>query len=83
MKKNVLLIITFVLCGVFAAWAQNNDGISYQAVVRDSENHLVYNTELQVTVSLANSATGTAVYSERHTVTSNANGLISLLIGDG
>jgi len=83
MKKHVLLMITFVLCGVFAAWAQNNDKISYQAVVRDSENRLVYNTELQVTVSLANSATGAAVYSERHTVTSNANGLISLLIGDG
>ena len=60
-----------------------NGKISYQAVVRDSENHLVYDTPLQVTVALANSETGTAVYSEQHAVTSNANGLISLLIGDG
>jgi uncharacterized protein (TIGR02145 family) len=60
-----------------------NGKISYQAVVRDSENHLVYDTPLQVTVALANSETGTAVYSEQHNVTSNANGLISLLIGDG
>jgi uncharacterized protein (TIGR02145 family) len=60
-----------------------NGKISYQAVVRDSENHLVYDTPLQVTIALANSETGAAVYSEQHAVTSNANGLISLLIGDG
>ena len=80
MKRNLLLLI--VLCCTMSMLAQNGK-ISYQAVVRDSENHLVYDTPLQVTVSLANSETGTAVYSEQHAVTSNANGLISLLIGDG
>ena len=60
-----------------------NDKISYQAVVRNSANQLVHDQDLDVTVSIANSETGTAVYTETHTVHSNANGLISLLIGDG
>ena len=65
-----------------AGLAQNGK-ISYQAVVRNSANQLVYDQDLDVTVGIANSETGTAVYTETHAVHSNANGLISLLIGDG
>lgn len=83
MKKNLFLIITLVLCCASAVFAQKNDKISYQAVVRNSENQLVYNTNLTVTVSIANSEGGSTVFEEQHAVTSNANGLISLLIGDG
>lgn len=82
MKKILLMIISLSICGMMTLFAQNNR-ISYQAVVRNSANQLIVNTELTVEVSLANSENGTAVYSERHTVTSNANGLISLLIGNG
>jgi len=60
-----------------------NDKISYQAVVRNSANQLVYDQDLTVTVGIANSESGTAVYTETHATHSNPNGLISLLIGDG
>ena len=78
-------ILTFAMMLLFTAavFAQNNDKISYQAVVRTSDNVLVYDQDLTVTIAIANSATGTAVYGEKHDVTSNANGLISLMIGDG
>ena len=74
------MIISFVA----AAFAQSgHDKISYQSVVRDGSNHLLYDTEITVAVSIANSGNPAVVYSETHTVTSNANGLISFLIGDG
>lgn len=74
--------MALMLCCAMTMFAQN-DKISYQAVVRGTDNHLVVNTALTVTVSLANSEDGAAVYTETHAVTSNMNGLISLLIGDG
>ncbi|MDY6327138.1 MAG: FISUMP domain-containing protein [Bacteroidales bacterium] len=74
--------MALMLCCAMTVFAQN-DKISYQAVVRGTDNHLVVNTAMTVTVSLANSEDGAAVYTETHAVTSNMNGLISLLIGDG
>ena len=83
--KKISLLILLIISFLAAAFAQSgHDKISYQSVVRDGSNHLVYNTQVTVAVSIANSSNPTSVvYSETHTVTSNANGLISFLIGDG
>ena len=82
MKRRLFFCMALMLCCATTVFAQN-DKISYQAVVRGTDNHLVVNTDLTVTVSLANSENGPVVYKETHAVTSNMNGLISLLIGDG
>lgn len=82
MKKKLLILISLVIFSAVSVFAQN-DKVSYQAVVRNSANQLVYNTDLTVTIAIANSEGGTAVFTETHEVTSNPNGLISLLIGDG
>ena len=80
MKKTLLLIAT-MLCCAMTIFAQNNK-ISYQAVVRDTENKLVANKTVTVTVNIFNGEETTAVYSETHeNVQTNVNGLISLLIG--
>ena len=82
MKKTPLLI-AMMLCCAMTIFAQN-DKISYQAVVRDTENKLVANKTVEVTVNIYNgpeTATSDAVYTETQTVTTNLNGLISLLIG--
>jgi uncharacterized coiled-coil protein SlyX len=82
MKKVLFfLVVLFFAANVFAQ--NGNDRISYQAVVRNSENRLVHNEELTVTVTVTNVPGGPVVYSETHNVTSNANGLISLLVGNG
>ena len=53
-------------------------------MVRNSANELVANQTVTVAVSIANSETGAAVYSETHNnVQTNQNGLVSLTIGDG
>lgn len=82
MKRNILLLITILsYVGVFA---QGPALMSYQAVVRNSDNQLVTNTQVGVQVSiLATSANGNTVYSETHTVSTNENGLLHLQIGAG
>ena len=72
-----------MLSGIGMIFAQSGQKLSYQAVIRNSANQLVTNTQLEVTIGIANSEDGAAVYTEHHTVTTNANGLISLMIGTG
>ncbi len=80
--KAVLLLIIY--CSLNTASAQAPQKMSYQAVVRNASNTLVANTLVGVKVSvLQTTATGTVVYSERHTPTTNANGLATFEIGGG
>ena len=80
MKRTLTLFAALVLLAVGAA-AQK---LSYSAVVRNSANELVANQTLTVTISIANSNGGPAVYSETHSgVQTNQNGLLTLVIGDG
>lgn len=64
--------------------SQTPEKMSYQAVVRKSDNSLVTNAQVGMKISiLAGSATGAVVYTETKTATTNGNGLVSLEIGDG
>jgi hypothetical protein len=64
--------------------AQSPNRMSYQAVVRDSSNVLVTNHAVGMQISiLQGSASGSAVYVETQTATSNDNGLVSIEIGGG
>ena len=56
----------------------------YQAVIRNTSGALVTSTSVGMKISiLQGSATGTVVYSETQTASTNANGLVSLEIGSG
>ncbi|GAL82025.1 phage tail fiber protein [Algibacter lectus] len=58
--------------------------MSYQAVVRDSDDNLIANQPVGMQISiLQTSATGTAVYVETQTPATNVNGLVALEIGAG
>ncbi len=64
--------------------AQTPNRMSYQSVIRDTDNNLVANQEVGMQISiLQGAADGTAVYVERHFPETNANGLVSLEIGGG
>jgi len=66
------------------AGAQSPEKMSYQAVVRDGSNNLVTSQSVGMQISiLQGSTSGTAVYVETHTPSTNANGLVSLEIGNG
>ena len=77
--KKVLLLISFVLFAVVSAFSQTAT-LSYQAVVRDSHNKFVRNTDVTVDVSI--SVGGTEKYSETRTAHTNQNGVVSFSIGD-
>ncbi len=81
--KKFFTVLTAVLISA-SSWAQAPQSFSYQAVVRGSNNDLVANKPVGMKISLLKgSETGTAVYVETHTPTSNANGLVSISIGAG
>ncbi len=81
--KNLLSLLAITLISA-SVIAQSPEKISYQAVVRDSENQLVTNQNVGLQVRLLQgSSGGTAVYSETHTPQANGNGLISIEIGTG
>ena len=81
--KKIFTLIIIVLCAT-TLFAQAPEKFTYQAVVRNASNSLVANAPVGVRVSiLQGSATGSAVYSETHVATTNANGLVTLSIGGG
>lgn len=82
MKQRILIIITFLLNTL--AFAQAPNKMSYQAVIRNNANVLVSNQAIGMQISiLQGSPSGTAVYVETQTPTSNTNGLVSVEIGSG
>jgi hypothetical protein len=88
MKKiNSLLTGLLLTASVFLtqqANAQAPQKMSYQSVLRNSSNVVVANTTVGIKISvLQGTASGTAVYVETQTATTNGNGLVSLQIGTG
>lgn len=82
MKK--ILSLFWILTGFFMGLSQAPEKMSYQAVMRNGSGQLLANQAVAVKVSiLQGSPAGAAVYSERLTGNTNANGLISLEIGTG
>ncbi len=78
-KKFTLIVMVFLTAGTLFA---QTDRMSYQAVLRNVDNELVYNENLSVQVQILD-ASGAVQYSELHSATTNANGMISLVIGNG
>jgi uncharacterized protein (TIGR02145 family) len=81
MKKLFTLMMMAITINVFA---QSPQKMSYQCVVRNASGALVTNQAVGIKISiLQGSASGTAVYTETLTPTTNANGLVSIEIGGG
>ena len=81
--KKIYSIVTGILLTA-SVWSQAPQKMSYQAVIRNSSNALVTSKVVGMRISLLQgSATGTAAYVETQNPTTNANGLVSLEIGNG
>jgi uncharacterized protein (TIGR02145 family) len=80
-KLSILIAAVFISINIFAQAPQK---MSYQAVIRNASNALVSNAPVKMRISiLQGSATGSSVYSELHSATTNANGLVTIEIGGG
>lgn len=82
MKK---LIFTLAHLLIFTlAFAQAPQSFEYQAVVRDASGNLLVNQVVGIQITLKQgSATGTSVYQETFSATTNLYGLVNLQIGTG
>ena len=82
MKKLYTLLTALLFTAI--AFAQAPSKMSYQAVVRDASNALVTNQAVGMQISiLQGSVSGSPVYVETQSPTTNLNGLVSIEIGSG
>ena len=80
--KNLILL--GVLCISSFCIAQSPQQFTYQSVIRNASGNLVLNSTIGIRISIRQaSASGTIVFQEEHTPTTNSNGLASLEIGAG
>ncbi|KAB2871199.1 MAG: hypothetical protein F9K37_03925 [Bacteroidales bacterium] len=81
MKKIGLLILGVTLH--LYTLSQSPAGFSYQGVLRNAEGQVLANKTASLIVSLTNSNGVDVYYSETHSLTTNALGLFSLVVGQG
>jgi hypothetical protein len=76
--------ILFILLLPLFAIAQSPQKINFQSVIRNNLGEVQANKSVKMRVSiLSGSISGSSVYSETHTKTTDAYGIISLQIGNG
>ena len=81
MKKLILVIF---LLSSLSIYTQSPSNFTYQSVVRDGSGKLLSNKEISFRISvLKNSDSGQVVFEEEHSVTTNINGLATLIVGKG
>jgi uncharacterized protein (TIGR02145 family) len=88
MKKNRLafkmVMVSLFWMLVQSMYAQSPQGIPYQAVLRNADGSLMSSTAVSLTIMIHDgTATGAVVYEESHALTSNAQGLVSCVVGNG
>ena len=64
--------------------AQSPQGIPYQAVMRNADGTVMASSAVSLTFMIHDgTANGTVVYQESHSLTSNVQGLVSCVVGNG
>jgi uncharacterized protein (TIGR02145 family) len=81
--KSLITTSLFLFLTSFL-FAQAPQGIPYQAVLRNADGSVMANSAANMIFMIHDgSATGTVVYQESHALTSNAQGLVSCVVGNG
>ena len=81
MKVKAILIFVFFS---YLNFGQSPQKFTYQSIIKNSLGYLLKNQDVGLRISvLSNSSNGIEVYSEEHFPTSNSNGLVTLIIGEG
>jgi len=87
MKYLYQTFMMFFFCATIflpETMAQSPFKMSYQSVIRNDADELVADKNVSVRISIhQGSVFGSVVYSETHTISTNANGLATLQIGGG
>ena len=84
--SSLVFFITTIICTVFAGGGPTvpPDAISYQTVIRDASGDIIPNQTVSMKFLIRQGTpSGTVVYSELHSPTTNEFGLVNLEIGRG
>jgi uncharacterized protein (TIGR02145 family) len=82
--RTLFRLVCICLVSSLGLMAQAPQKFSYQTVIRNSGGQLLANQQVGIKISvLQGTENGIVVFAERHTPTTNANGLASLQIGTG
>ena len=79
--KRIFLFFAMVVMSVFAM-AQAPQKMNFQTLLRNSDNELVTNQTITMEISVM-TGSNTVVYTETQTVTTNANGVATFVVGEG
>ncbi len=80
--KKITLVLIWLLAIAFSASAQSPQRMNYQTVVRNTNGNVTANTAVKFRFTIHDgSATGTTVFTETQTTTTNQLGLVNLEIG--
>ena len=86
MKASISFVTVVILGIAFTGnvWGQSPEKLSYQAILRNSNNELIKDQEIGMRISiLQGTPDGAAVYMETQTPVTNGKGLITIKIGEG
>ncbi len=79
--KNIIASFIFVITAL-CTLAQAPQSFNYQAVLRDAAGNILGNKDVEIQVGiLQGSASGSAIFSENHSTTTNNFGLVNLTVG--
>jgi len=82
MKKSFFFSFIILLSAI--SFAQAPQSFKYQAIIRDASGNVITNQNISLQISiLQDSETGTPVYTEEHSATTNQFGLVNINIGEG
>ena len=83
-KNNLILTLVIVLFMSFQTLAQVPQYFNYQAVLRNNIGNVIVSQPANIKVSIHDvSASGTVVFQETHSATTNQFGVVTLKIGNG
>ena len=85
MKKHIPILFQFLALFVsLSLLSQSPQGIPYQAVMRNADGTVMASSAVNLTFMIHDgTATGSVVFQESHALTSNAQGLVSCVVGNG
>jgi hypothetical protein len=84
MKFTLLFFIVLLICSNSIFSQSPPEAINYQMVIRSNTNVLIASQSIAVRAMIrSGSPSGTVVYSERHQVQTNVQGLVNFAIGQG
>lgn len=82
--KKILLLAILIVTGSMIIWSQVPQAMTYKAVAKDDWGVALPNKTITLRFTiLQGSGTGTLVYQEKHTTTTNKFGLMDVEIGKG